>query len=44
MFVPRDDWMNSVMRHYLRNDPIETWDLDGVPVLLMYPLSPPPGS
>lgn len=45
MFVPRDDWMNPVMLHFLRNErPIQTWDLDGVPVLLMYRLSPPPGS
>lgn len=44
MFVPRDDWINPVMSHFLRNErPIETWDLDGVPVLLMYRLSPPPG-
>ncbi|MGH7287822.1 MAG: hypothetical protein ACREI8_07365, partial [Myxococcota bacterium] len=44
MFVPRDDWINPVMRHFLRNErPVESWDLDGVPVLLMYRLSPPPG-
>jgi hypothetical protein len=40
MFVPREDWMNGLMRHFLsRRRPIRTWDLDGVPVLLMYRLA-----
>ena len=41
MFVPRADWMNGLMRHFLSNErPVRTWDLDGVPVLRMYRVGP----
>jgi len=41
LFVPRQDWMNGLMHHFLRNErPLESWDLDGVPVLLLYRFSP----
>ncbi len=37
MFVPRRDWMNTLMADCLRRlTPVAAWDLDGAPVLLIY--------
>ncbi len=42
MFVPREDWMNGLMRYFLSfAKPVERWDLEGEPILLIYRLAGP---
>jgi hypothetical protein len=42
MFALRDDWTNDLMRDCLsRLQPLERWDVDGEPVLVIYRWRPP---